>query len=293
MLNDIVSAVRRLLLRGESWTIPLHDVMLRSQIELAVNQLKQEEAHAHHVSQLRLQELSLPTSFADVHKTFRLIFEAYHGQIPQILIMPVDVSEYIKLCRSFPDPKPLQSPITAEYLEWHLHLIRPIGHAADLSVMGLPLTPIEIRLREAMEHLGLTVTPYVNAASRYTLDFLVASGSSRLGVECDGRAYHLDPKRDQIRDERIQAHHNLEVLRFSGSAIFRDADQCALVVKKALNEHDRKSANLPFTMSDLDQDQQKAASHLRGPCLVVAPAGSGKTRVIMERCRHLIENEGV
>jgi ATP-dependent DNA helicase UvrD/PcrA len=40
--------------------------------------------------------------------------------------------------------------------------------------------------------------------------------------------------------------------------------------------------------SELADDQLAAVSHLRGPARIIAPAGSGKTRVLTERLRHLI-----
>ena len=45
--------------------------------------------------------------------------------------------------------------------------------------------------------------------------------------------------------------------------------------------------------ADLAPDQLEAVSHLVGPARVIAPAGSGKTRVLTARVRHLIEDRGV
>lgn len=44
---------------------------------------------------------------------------------------------------------------------------------------------------------------------------------------------------------------------------------------------------------NLDENQRKAISAVRGPVCVSAGPGSGKTRVLVERIAHLIENEGV
>ena len=41
----------------------------------------------------------------------------------------------------------------------------------------------------------------------------------------------------------------------------------------------------------LDDKQQKCAHHVNGPALVLATAGSGKTRVIIERCKYLVDNQ--
>ena len=44
--------------------------------------------------------------------------------------------------------------------------------------------------------------------------------------------------------------------------------------------------------ADLAPDQMAAVAHERGPARIVAPAGSGKTRVLTERLRHLIADRG-
>ncbi|CAN5646521.1 hypothetical protein BH10ACT1_BH10ACT1_07360 [soil metagenome] len=44
--------------------------------------------------------------------------------------------------------------------------------------------------------------------------------------------------------------------------------------------------------ADLAPDQLAAVSHLNGPARVIAPAGSGKTRVLTERLRHLLGDRG-
>ncbi len=51
----------------------------------------------------------------------------------------------------------------------------------------------------------------------------------------------------------------------------------------------------PFVRPSLDlaPDQSEAVSHLVGPARIIAPAGSGKTRVLTARVRHLIEDRGI
>ena len=44
---------------------------------------------------------------------------------------------------------------------------------------------------------------------------------------------------------------------------------------------------------DYSKEQQLAIKHVDGPCMVIAGPGSGKTAVITERIKYLIESAGV
>jgi ATP-dependent DNA helicase Rep len=46
-------------------------------------------------------------------------------------------------------------------------------------------------------------------------------------------------------------------------------------------------------MKDLNPEQREAARHIDGPLLVIAGAGSGKTRVITRKIAYLIEQCGI
>ena len=68
-----------------------------------------------------------------------------------------------------------------------------------------------------------------------------------------------------------------------------DAVDGVPVVHAVQLEHGRLVSALPNqTTADLAADQLAAVTHAGGPARIIAPAGSGKTRVLTERARHLL-----
>jgi DNA helicase-2/ATP-dependent DNA helicase PcrA len=146
---------------------------------------------------------------------------------------------------------------------------------------ALYLTPIERRLAEKLAEQEIDFKSQVKV-DRYTVDFLI---DEKLVVECDGEGWH-DPAHDVERDRKLELL-DFSVLRFTGRAIHSDVDSCIKRIKEARQGSTVERYMPSFDMTDA---QRKAASHIDGPALVVAPAGSGKTRVIEERVRMLLSS---
>ena len=71
-------------------------------------------------------------------------------------------------------------------------------------------------------------------------------------------------------------------------------DGCAGVVPAVnLAVGSLAALNPALPQADLADDQQAAVGHLGGAACIVAPAGSGKTRVLTERARYLVRDLGV
>ena len=159
-----------------------------------------------------------------------------------------------------------------------IHCELPVP-ATDPTATALYLTPIERRLAEALTAANIEYKVQVPIRG-FIVDFLI---DDQIVVECDGEAWH-DPAKDELRDVRLREL-DLRVIRFTGRAIHRDAASCVARVKEARS----RPAPLPFESKiKMTDAQRRAASHIDGPALVVAPAGSGKTRVIEERVRWLV-----
>jgi DNA helicase-2/ATP-dependent DNA helicase PcrA len=70
------------------------------------------------------------------------------------------------------------------------------------------------------------------------------------------------------------------------------ASGCALVHRVRLEHGDLTPDREAVVTADLAPDQLAAVTHNRGPARIIAPAGSGKTRVLTERFRLLVAGRG-
>jgi DNA helicase II / ATP-dependent DNA helicase PcrA len=80
-----------------------------------------------------------------------------------------------------------------------------------------------------------------------------------------------------------------------GSLDWFDADEIGAPVIPAAHLHIGSLAALRTTspQADLAPDQLAAVEHRGGGARIIAPAGSGKTRVLTERARHLVKDRGI
>ncbi|MGH9278239.1 MAG: ATP-dependent helicase, partial [Acidimicrobiales bacterium] len=66
----------------------------------------------------------------------------------------------------------------------------------------------------------------------------------------------------------------------------------AVVHRDSIDAGALRVARARASAADLADDQRAAVEHPGGPARIIAPAGSGKTRVLTERLRHLIADRG-
>jgi len=150
-------------------------------------------------------------------------------------------------------------------------------------------TPIERLLFDSLGQTGLSVEPQVRIGP-YVVDFLIDGETGRLAVEADGHAYHTFAA-DRRRDEALLSLGVDHVLHLTGSEIFSDASGCADRVREIVASGIRRQRR-PIGVDRLDDTQQRAVEHASGAARVLAPAGSGKTRTLVNRVVELV-NRGV
>lgn len=155
-----------------------------------------------------------------------------------------------------------------------------------LSEQKTIFTPIEEKLRMALEANNLSYQAQVRIG-RHTVDFLVEVQDKQVIVECDGKAYQ-DPSTDKERDKGLTSQ-GYPTCRFSGSDIHADADKCIEMIRTALSYQAQPAYALD---TDLDPSQEAAVRAVSGPIRVLAPAGSGKTKTLVNRIVHLL-NQGI
>lgn len=144
-------------------------------------------------------------------------------------------------------------------------------------------TPIEKIFKDKLVENNILFKPQVKLG-RFYVDFLLEINNSKVIVECDGREYH-NPYRDHERDKEIKKE-EYKIFRFSGSMLFNDCDRCLDEVMRYTSSH----SNSKYVLEELNDEQILAVNHITGPMRVLAPAGSGKTKTLVNRIVNLVNN---
>ncbi|MHA1777470.1 MAG: UvrD-helicase domain-containing protein [Promethearchaeota archaeon] len=145
-------------------------------------------------------------------------------------------------------------------------------------------TPIEQIMNDAMIDKNITFEPQLRIG-RFLVDFLVEIGNKKIIVECDGIDFH-NPFHDKERDKELKLK-GYHIIHFTGSEIYINIESCIEKIQNTVT----RNRNQSFVIdNNLDQSQKKALNHLTGPIRVLAPAGSGKTKTLINRIVNLINN---
>ena len=152
-------------------------------------------------------------------------------------------------------------------------------------------TPIEEKLRAALEEQNLSYQPQVRLG-RQVVDFLVPVGvqKDKIIVECESKAYH-EPIKEAERDAsraRSVSLAGYPLCRFSGSEIEADVAKCIRTIQAAVHYRTLPAYKID---DDLDPSQQAAVATVSGPIRVLAPAGSGKTKTLVNRILNLLNQD--
>lgn len=150
-----------------------------------------------------------------------------------------------------------------------------------ITKAGMLLTPVERALAAAFDRAGISYGPRVSVGP-WIVDFLLtAPGGTRLAVEADGRDF-IDAEQQARDDHLIQKHGITDIIRFSGSQILHGSRRCVEQVRKRLSAH-HPARVYPPPEPALSPEQAQCLSPHAGVVLTLAPAGSGKTRVLTRR----------
>src|SRR5215207_479283 len=146
-------------------------------------------------------------------------------------------------------------------------------------------TPIEENMRAALEAHELSYQSGVRLG-RQTVDFLVGVQGKQVIVECESKAYHSNATESGLSLASPAPLAGYPVCRFSGSEIEGDVDKCIRTIQEDAHYRTLPAHEMD---NDLDHDQREAVASVSGPIRVLAPAGSGKTKTLVNRILHLLD----
>lgn len=219
-----------------------------------------------------------------------LVFPFYYHQKPIFLISTVDKTEYSNSIQSgllHTDYNKIVNLLLIEQLDSIIQNTTYLFTSPDLLNQEIDshlFTPIEKIMNDALVNDNITFEPQVRIG-RFLVDFLVEIGNKKIIVECDGKDFH-NPFRDLERDKELKLQ-GFQIIHFTGSEIYNNIESCVEKIQNALVGNTDQN----FVIDEnLDKSQKKALNHLTGPIRVLAPAGSGKTKTLINRIVNLINN---
>ena len=219
-----------------------------------------------------------------------LVFPFYYHKKPLFLISAIDKTEYSNSLQSgllHTDYNKIVNLLLIEQLDSIVQNTTYLFTSPDLLEQEIDsnlFTPIEQIMNDALIDKDITFDPQVKIG-RFLVDFVAEIGSIKIIIECDGRDFH-NPFHDTERDKelKLQGYH---ILHFTGSEIYNNIESC---VEKIQNSVAGNTDQNYVIDDNLDSSQKKALNHLTGPIRVLAPAGSGKTKTLINRIVNLINN---
>lgn len=241
-----------------------------------------------------VQDLSLPDFLAKASRAAdRIIFPLWFRRIPICFFSSLGRGDYENISLNGRDlHRDYGAVINALLCEQILTLLErvniqfPSPEFLQFPPGKIPLTPIEELFQRALQDRRI---PHQSQArvGRLIVDFLAEIEGKQVIIECDGKSYH-DPVKDRQRDQ-ILAAQGFQIFHFSGAEIFRDAAACVERLRESLS---RKPVPRYALEDELDDSQRKAIESMTGPVRVLAPAGSGKTKTLVNRILYLL-NQGI
>lgn len=222
----------------------------------------------------------------------KLIYPVYYKNIPIAFFTSIDKNEYaniqIKSGLLHTDSKEILRLLFIEQIYSLLSQVNITYNSISNSLdVDINYTPIESITKKLLEENNISYKAQVKLGRHY-VDFLIERGDKKLIIECDGREYH-NPNRDFERDKELNKF-GTRILRLTGSEIFNSPSICLEKIEQSINV--QVARNNKSIDSNLDDSQKMALNHITGPSRVLAPAGSGKTKTLVNRIAHLI-NEGI
>lgn len=220
-----------------------------------------------------------------------LVFPTYFHNIPIAFFSKIEKTKYLNIQiesgQIHQNINEVESFLLIEQL-FNLIDLNSIELDTDTSFKKKEvLTPIEKIIEEELLNKKIAHKPQVKLGRHY-VDFLIEGDNKKLIVECDGRDYH-NPHKDKERDNEL-AKFGIKILRLSGSEIYYNPDKCIEKIINSLKSIVKRTDKL--IDKDLDESQKSPLNHIVGPCRVLAPAGSGKTKTLVNRISYLI-NQGI